>query len=365
MVSSRFGSLGRFPRLQAALVTAAVAMVLTTAGLSAAIADNRDVPPMPVDWRSSEQRDHPLVGKIWSRAAGALVSAQDYGMALAKSRFILLGENHDNADHHELQAWAIRTIAKLRGARIVEGAPQADTIAMEMLSPEQQPTLDRFYGRNAKVPRQRDSADFGRMLKWETLGWPDYKLYEPIVAAALDARLVIVPANPSRDETRRIGREGLGAIDAAEAGRLAIDRPLPAGDQEALLVEIAKSHCDMLPAAALGNMTLVQRLRDARMADAMLEAGTYKGSILIAGNGHVREDRGVPRYMTGRGIAEGEITSVMHVEVSGERTNLDDYVAGEARPAADYIVFTPRQPRADSCEEMRRQVGEMKARKGG
>ncbi len=320
---------------------------------------------MPAEWISGEHRDHPLAGKIWSREAGRLVSAQDYGMSLAKSRFILLGESHDNADHHQLQAWAIRTISKLRGARIVEGAPQADTIAMEMLSADQQPALDRFYGRNAKVPRQREASDFGRMLKWETLGWPDYKLYEPIVAAALDARLVIVPGNPTRDETRKVGREGLGAIDSAEAKRLAIDQPLSGEHQDSLTIEIAKSHCDMLPAPALPNMSLVQRLRDARMADAMLDAGTYKGSILIAGNGHVREDRGVPWYMTRRGIGAGEITSVMHVEVSADRPNVDDYISGEGRPEADFVVFTPRQARADSCEEMRRQIGEIKARKGG
>lgn len=343
----------------AALAAAAVGAVLP------ARADNRTVPPLPTDWQSAEQRTHPLAGKIWSRAAGAFVSPQDYGMALAKSRFVLLGENHDNADHHRLQAWAIRTISKLRGARIAEGAPQADTVAMEMLSADQQEALDRFYGRNARVPRRRDAADFGRMLKWETLGWPDYAIYEPIVAAALDASLVVAPANPTREETRRASREGIAAIAPEEARRLALDQPLAAADQDALAAEIAESHCDMLPAAAIPNMSLVQRLRDARMADAMLAAGAYKGAILIAGSGHVREDRGVPWYMARRGIADGEITSVVHVEVTADWLHAQDYAAVEGVAAADFVVFTPRQPRAPACDEMRRQMQEMKPRKPG
>lgn len=339
-----------------------VLVVAVLAGTGVAVADNRDVPPLPQDWTANEDRAHPLVGAIWSRAAAGLISAQDYGTALAKSRFVLLGETHDNPDHHRLQAWAIRTIAKLRGARLVEGAPQADTVALEMLSSDQQPALDRFYGRNAKVPRQRGSADFGRMLKWETLGWPDYAIYEPIIAAALDAQLVVVPANPGREETRKVGREGAAALPADEVARLALAEPLDAAVQAALDTEIGESHCGMLPAKSIPAMSLVQRLRDARMADALLAAGAYKGAILIAGNGHVRRDRGVPWYMVERGVGPGEITSVAHVEVFADKANASDYIDASGE-RVDFIVFTPRQARADPCEEMRRQMHEMRLRR--
>lgn len=349
----------RWPAV-AGLVLIAV-LALAIAAHPATGADNRTVPPLPVDWVSPEGREHPLAGKIWSRAKGDLITAQEYGTALALSRFILLGENHDNADHHLLQAWAIRTIAKLRGARLVEGAPQADLVALEMLSPDQQEALDRFYGRTSKVPRQRTSSDFGRMLGWDKLGWPDYAIYEPIIAAALDAQLVVKPANPSREETRRIAREGLPALAGEEARRLALDVALDGPANDELVREIAESHCNMLPPASLPNMSLVQRLRDARMADALLAVGEWKGAILIAGNGHVRADRGVPWYMTRRGIARDSIVSVMHVEVDPDRASPGDYMSRSDIAAADFVVFTPRQPRPDACEEMKRQMEKIRA----
>ncbi len=347
----------------AAVVPVVSAALLATLTIAVARADNRDVLPWPGEWTAAEGRDHPLAGKIWQRAAGRLVSAQDYGTALAKSRFVLLGEHHDNADPHRLQAWAISTVSKLRGARLVEGAPQADAVALEMLTPDQQDALDKFYGRNSKVPRPRTAADFGRIVKWETLGWPDYKIYQPIIAAALDAQLQIVAANPRRDETRKAGREGTAGLAVDEVRRLALEQPLDQAQAVALADEIRDSHCDMLPATALGNMSLVQRLRDARMADALLSVGEWKGAFLIAGNGHVRRDRGVPLYLARRGIAEAQVTSVMHIEVTAGKDRVEDYVGEDDGTHADYVVFTARQTRPDPCDEMRRQMEQMRAPK--
>jgi uncharacterized iron-regulated protein len=349
----------------AAAVSAVTAALLVTMSLTGARADNRDVLPWPSEWTAAEGRDHPLVGRIWSRAAGGLVSPQEYGTALARSRFILLGEHHDNADHHRLQAWAIATVSKLRGARLVEGAPQADAVAFEMLTPDQQEALDKFYGRNAKVPRTRTASDFGRIVKWETLGWPDFKTYEPIVAAALDAQLQIVAANPAREETRKAGREGAAGLAGDDVRRLGLDPPLEAKLAADLAEEIEESHCGMLPATALPNMSLVQRLRDARMADALLAVGEWKGAFLIAGNGHVRRDRGVPLYLARRGIAEVgvQVTSVMHVEVTAGKDRIEDYLDDGNDALADYIVLTARHARPDPCEEMRRQMERMRAQK--
>lgn len=201
------------------------------------------------------------------------------------------------------------------------------------------------------------------MLKWETLGWPDYRIYEPIVAAALDAQLQIIAANPARDETRKIGREGLAGLGTDVARNLRLETAFEDSVAAMLTQEIKVSHCDMLPVAALANMSLVQRLRDARMADALLSVGTWKGAFLIAGNGHVRKDRGVPWYLARRGIAAAEIASVMHIEVAGDKQQPQDYLADISVGVADYVVFTPRQTRPDPCDEMRRQMDQMRAQR--
>ncbi len=58
-------------------------------------------------WASAHLQDHPLVGKLWHPAAGRFESAQTLVIALEAARFVLLGEKHDNADHHRFQAWAV------------------------------------------------------------------------------------------------------------------------------------------------------------------------------------------------------------------------------------------------------------------
>lgn len=364
----RSGGINKRTATRAAASAAALALAVLTLGLSTwangARADNRQVPPLP-DWQSKDLRDHPLAGRIWSRRASAFVTPQDYGTQLAKARLILLGEVHDNADHHRLQAWAIRTISKLRGARLVEGAPQMDVVAMEMLTADEQKALDRFYSRNARVPRSRTADDFGRLMKWDKLGWPDYAIYKPIIEEAISAYIAITPASPSRAENRKVSKEGLGALPEGEAKRLSLDTPLPPTVEKDLADEIRESHCGMLPDAAVPAMSLVQRLRDARMADAML-VSEWKGAALIAGNGHVRRDRGVPWYLQRRGVPADAIAVVRHVEVEAGATEPRDYELGsdgEADALADFVVFTPRQPRPEPCEEMRRQMEAIKAKR--
>jgi uncharacterized iron-regulated protein len=91
------------------------------------------------------------------------------------------------------------------------------------------------------------------------------------------------------------------------------------------------------------------------MADMLLKASEKHGSaILIAGNGHVRNDRGVPWYIRQR-APDRKVVSVMLVEVEDGRNYAEAYVPRDpdGKPAADYIIFTPRAEREDPCVKMR------------
>ncbi len=61
----------------AAAVRVVVALLLIMSVAQPAGADNRDVLPWPSDWSATEGRDHPLAGKIWSHAAGKLVTVSE------------------------------------------------------------------------------------------------------------------------------------------------------------------------------------------------------------------------------------------------------------------------------------------------
>src|SRR3546814_14510894 len=74
-------------------------------------------------------------------------------------------------------------------------------------------------------------------------------------------------------------------------------------------------------------MLKVQRLWDAWMADSMLAAAAdgAEGAVLIAGSGHVREDRAVPWHLGGRG--GGDALTLALVEVAAGSLAARDYAA--------------------------------------
>jgi uncharacterized iron-regulated protein len=128
---------------------------------------------------------------------------------------------------------------------------------------------------------------------------------------------------------------------------------------EALAAELKGSHCGLLPDSAIPGLVAAQRYRDAHLADVVLKATEQHGSaILIAGNGHVRSDRGVPWHIRQR-APDKKVISVMLIEVEDGKIDAEAYLPRDpdGKPAANYVVFTPRVQRADPCEAMRKSYG--------
>jgi uncharacterized iron-regulated protein len=307
------------------------------------------------DWRQTPWQpftselfaDHRLAGIIWDPVGGKELTPEALVAALAQKRFVLVGEFHDNPDHHRLQAWIV---SKLK--------PEA--VVFEMLDVDQAAALDAFQAKGDWTPQAMGAA-----LDWEKRGWPAWPAYQPIAEAAKEAGATLVAGNAERAKARAIVKGGLGSLDAADVKALGLDRPLPEAADEALRAEIAASHCDMLPEDLLPGMALAQRLRDATMARQLLKAtGGGKRAVLITGNGHARRDRGVPHALIDQGAKASEIASVLLIEVDPEATVPSDLVVTDpdGKPAADYIWITPSVERPDPCEEMQRQ---MKTKSGG
>jgi len=301
------------------------------------------------NWKNTLQASHPLSGTIWSARQKRFVTQRMLVDHLAEETYVLIGEIHDNADHHRLQAWLIDQIAKSRKPAVV----------MEMIRLDQSKALDAYL-----AGPDANAAGLGPALDWAKGGWPEWSQYQPIANAVFQAGLALVPGDPARATTRSIARKGLGSLDEEERKRLALDTPLAPELGEALNQDIRDSHCGLLPETALEPMTQVQRYRDAELASALVKAGKNAGAILIAGNGHVRTDRGVPWFLA-RQDAGARISSVMLIEITEDAKSVTDLIEtgpGDA-PAADYFWFTPRAEREDQCERLRRHFEKKKPAK--
>ena len=255
---------------------------------------------------------------------------------------VMLGEIHDNPEHHKLRAILLE---------------QASAAVFEQIRADQQPALDKYVVFNKSAARLGNTSDLLRFLDWDKTSWSKTSDYRPLFEAVVRARLPIYPGDPPRDVMRKTAKEGASALPDDERKRLGLEASLGEAQDAASLAEIDGSHCGMIPKSAQPNMAVAQRYRDAHMADMLLKAAEAHGSaILFAGNGHVRTDRGVPWYIRLRAPSKA-VVAVMLVEVVDGKTDPETYVPRDpdGKPATDFIVFTPRGPDRDKdpCEGMK------------
>ncbi len=291
-------------------------------------------------WQAPLGRDHPLAGRVWDVTAAQFMDAGALPSRLASARFVLLGEKHDNPDHHRLQATLVRALA---------AAGRRPAVAFEMLDTTQAPALAHYL---AAAPR--DASGLGDAVGWKDSGWPRWALYEPIAHAALDAGMPILAANLPAAVVSAVARGNPSALPASLVATHALDRAPPDRIQAAMAADIRDAHCGHATEPMLTNMITAQRARDAHMAETLLTARA-DGAMLIAGTGHARHDHGVPTYIRARTPA-ASIATVAFLEVAPNTTRPEPYAAtfNATTLPFDYVWFTPRMDDDDPCETFRR-----------
>jgi len=254
----------------------------------------------------------PAPGDIWDARAARFVSVEDVYARAARATHVILGETHDNPEHHRLQRQAL------------EHLPGPRALAMEQLDSEHQSAIDAAQAKGADAEAIADAGRFDRK------GW-NWPLYRPLVEFAVEHRWPIIAANLSRAEARAIVRDPKSSdlppapVLAKELGR-----------------DIAESHCGQPPPAQiLAGMVEAQRARDARMASRLRDR-----TVLITGTGHARRDRGVPVYSPGV-----DIVSIGFLEIDADKGSAREYATGFfTAESFDYVWFTERAPREDPCK---------------
>jgi uncharacterized iron-regulated protein len=314
-------------------------VILSLAWWSACAGQGATPPPSaPLAWQSPLDRDNPLVGRIYDVAHGRFVGEHELLVRARAAHFVAIGEQHDNADHHLLQARVLHAIV---------AAGRLPALVFEMLERGQQPAVDR-----ALREHPGDADALAQAVDWEHSGWPAWPLYRPLFVELMRAQLPIVAAGIDRAAAMRIATEGTAALDPELVREGALDQPLAPELQSALREEMRDVHCGALPESMLDGMALIQRARDTQLAHGMRAAGA-SGALLIAGAGHVRNDRGVPAYLARAGA--GTALSIGLLEAQPGRTEPGQYAAGYARAALpfDLVWFTPRASDEDHCAELR------------
>jgi uncharacterized iron-regulated protein len=293
----------------------------------------------PGEWQARVDRGHPLVGRVWDVGARRFITPEALVAELDRAPFVLLGEKHDNPDHHRLQARVVQELS---------AAGRRPAVAFEMLSVDVETPLASALAR----PRV-EAADVRAAVAWDESGWPRWALYAPLFESVLRARLPIVAADLPAATVKTLRREGRSGLAAALAADLALDEPLAAGGQRIMADHIRRAHCGYAPDGLVARMVDAQRARDAHLARRLLEGAETHGAggaVLIAGIEHVRRDVGVPAYLA-RWAPDRAVAAVGFVEVARGHTGPEETLGalyGDTVPL-DYASFTPRVDDDDPC----------------
>jgi uncharacterized iron-regulated protein len=252
-------------------------------------------------------------------AGGRLVGLQ----TAANPQVLLLGEVHDNVQGHKLR------FADLKG-RVDAGWRPA--IAMEQFDHEDQELLNRAM---------KGCLDAGCVIRvMEKKGW-DWQQYYPVLQLAIDHALPVVAVNLSRANASKVVRDGIASsFDARTVAEYGLAEPISADWRKAQEREIRTGHCDMLPDMMVPGMVNAQFARDIWMAK-LIRDQQPRDVVLLAGNGHVRKDLGVPRWLNTIGT-KLTVRSVGYVEGGGQKELFDE------------VRAIPAQKRADPCAKFRK-----------
>lgn len=284
-------------------------------------------------------KDHSLSGKIWDVKNSQFIEKAKLIEGIRQSDFILLGETHDNRLHHEYQSWMIGNLHK---------AGYSALVAFEMISNAQGEVIkDKYYGSSGALIED--------LNKVKTT-WNYESLYKPVFDSILQAGYSVLPANLDRSTIMGIARKGEENIPSHLKPYLE-NNALSEEQKEALRNEIKMSHCGMENPHMTKAMMLTQQVKDAEMADSMMRDIDVKKRILVAGSGHVRNDRGVPMYIRGE-HNDAKIAAIAWLEVAEELTEVRQYAErwGGATMPFDYVWFTERVDRPDPCESFRKHM---------
>ena len=218
-------------------------------------------------------------------ATGAALSKEDVFARVRAANAILVGEQHNLASHHRLQAEIVQVAS--------DGGPLA--VAFEMIANNHADALDRF---------SRGEIDIDGLFtatNWEKEWGHDFEIYRPIFVAAQAANAKLYGVNAPRTLVRALAKKGIEGLTDDERAQLP---QLDLDDEEHRrgIQEFFEQHHPAIDRhKAFDSFYRVQVLWDESMAEGSAKALNEVGRVVvIAGNGHIAGYRNIPNRLLRR-----------------------------------------------------------------
>jgi len=263
----------------------ALALAFGTAWTPVAVTAPKGVPVGP----ASTVRSAPAVYD----ALGAARSWNEALADLATARVVAVGESHDDAGHHLIQAEVLAALAA-RNPRVA--------VAFEMVGFEDQAVLDSFMSGAL--------SEAGFAVWWKKNWGYDFALYKPIFDAAKAAGVPAYGLNAPIALVKAVSRGGLSSLSPADRARLPFRIEQSADARyRAYVEESVSGHGPLTPDQLKNRLEAMAVWNETMGEKAAAIAAEGRTVLVVAGAGHVIFKAGVLESASRRGA--GPVKSLL------------------------------------------------------
>lgn len=261
--------------------------------MNKAIAERKIYLVLLLFWSQGAVAD--AMGRIVETQNGQNISPEQLVQALSQAQIVLIGEQHDNAQHHAAQQWLLQQTEKVR---------QNGSVALEMLTQQQQDAVRevQHYLQQGGSTGKRSLAE---KINWNA-AW-DWRKYQNIMYMLLHQKAQVLAASPDRDD---LARQTTFVPQGIYSGDVSV--------RNSLSKLMYQHHADTQ------NLVSMQQYKDLTMSQVLLHAP--KPAWLIAGNIHVSKQLGVPLFLRDAHFSGSLKTVLMTDEGSGADSQHADYI---------------------------------------
>jgi uncharacterized iron-regulated protein len=254
---------------------------------------------------------------IYATATGEKLTEEELFDRLAEHRFVVVGEQHDVAWHHEIQAQVLREVAE----RVDSAA-----LGMEMFQRPFQAPLDAY------IAGEISEADMLEQTEWAQRWGFGTDQYRPMWRFAHENEIPVVALNARRELSKAIangGLEGLSQAEQADVPQLDLDNVA----HRAFVRHAFEQHDMEMTEERFERFYAAQVLWDETMAETAVEfAGAHPDvdtMVIVAGGAHADKRFGIPPRIERR--VDQDVVTLQPVSAA-DATSLE-----QLGQAADYV----------------------------
>ena len=247
------------------------------------------------------------VGKVLQPKTNTWINTAKLIRASADERIVLLGEHHDNMEHHR---WQLQMITGLHTLN------EDIVLGFEMFPRKVQPVLDRWV--NGELTEQQ----FLKQVDWTTYWSFDARLYMPMFHYARMNNIPVYALNIERSLIRQVGKEGWKNISVDQREGISDPEPASAGYRQMLagvFMQHGEKHSHP-PTEELVAKTMAmsgfkrfvesQLVWDRAMAEAIasgVREHPQAQFVAVLGSGHMMYRYGVPEQLAALGLPKASV----------------------------------------------------------